>query len=129
MKRSKPYVDDPLAPPYCYRGLVTRVIDGDTVEIDLDFGLHLTQRIVARLAGINARETKGAERDQGLADAEALEALVETYGPTLLVYTSKDAREKFGRYLVTLVGLDDNGHRVDLNARMLADGHARPYEP
>ena len=41
---------------YHYRGVITRVIDGDTVDVEIDLGLRLTANVRCRLYGINTPE-------------------------------------------------------------------------
>lgn len=110
---------------YEYRAQITRVIDGDTVEAEIDLGFHVTFTVTLRLAGINAPETKGTERPRGLAATRYLDSLItDLTGSTreLTVRTQKDVTEKYGRYLAVLMVGD-----VNLNDRMLADGHAVPF--
>jgi micrococcal nuclease len=110
---------------YEYRARIARVIDGDTVEAEIDLGFHVTLTVTLRLAGINAPETKGTERPRGLAATRYLDSLItDLTGGTseLTVRTQKDVTEKYGRYLAVLIAGD-----VNLNDRMLADGHAVPF--
>lgn len=110
---------------YEYRGRIKRVIDGDTVEAEIDLGFHVTFTVTLRLAGINAPETKGTERPRGLAATRYLDSLItDLTGGTreLTVRTQKDVTEKYGRYLAVLMAGD-----VNLIDRMLADGHAVPF--
>ena len=110
---------------YEYRGRITRVIDGDTVEAEIDLGFHVTLTVTLRLAGINAPETKGTERPRGLAATRFLDSLItDLTGGTreLTVRTQKDVTEKYGRYLAVLMAGD-----VNLNDRMRTDGHAVPF--
>lgn len=43
-------------PLYVYRATVTKIIDGDSAALNVDLGFHVVIRVLARLAGINARE-------------------------------------------------------------------------
>lgn len=118
---------------YEYRATVLRVVDGDTVHADVDLGFDAHQLMTLRLAGINAPEHGTPE---GEAATAALKELI--YGPTLghlanppnvihavvMLHTFKDKREKFGRYLATLFTLTG----VDINAAMIAGGHAVAYD-
>ena len=48
----------PTEPAYLYRAVVVRVVDGDTIDVDIDLGFYVwirKQRI--RLIGIDAPET------------------------------------------------------------------------
>ncbi len=111
---------------YEYRARITRVIDGDTVEAEIDLGFHVTITVTLRLAGINAPETRGTERPRGLAAKRYLESqLDDLIGDTraLTVRTRKDVTEKYGRYLADLIAGD-----VNLNLALVAAGHAVPAE-
>ena len=74
-----------------------------------------------RLAGINAPELSTPEGKR--AKARLQELLPQT--ASVIVCTRKDKREKYGRYLGTII--DQDGHEI--NQRMILEGHAVPYEP
>lgn len=46
---------------YTVPATVVRVIDGDTVILDLDLGWHITRRESCRIQGVNAPELSTAE--------------------------------------------------------------------
>jgi len=102
---------------YEYAATILRVVDGDTVHAEVDLGLDIRVRVTLRLAGINAPEIGTPE---GIA---AKAWLVDQLGSgSLVVRTVKDRREKFGRYLATLL-VDGR----DLNQAMIDAGHAVAY--
>lgn len=85
------------SPAYTYRAIVTRIVDGDTIRVDLDLGLHIWQRdMPLRLLGYDAPEVRGVERPQGIQATEAIAALLSV-GSTVIVRTEKG--DSFGRYL------------------------------
>ncbi|MFV0444649.1 MAG: thermonuclease family protein, partial [Planctomycetaceae bacterium] len=109
---------------YEYRARITRVIDGDTVEAEIDLGFHVRFTATLRLTGINAPETRGSERAQGLAATQYLNSLLDDLtGDTreLLIRTQKDRTGKYGRYLAELIVGE-----VNLNHALVAGGHAVP---
>lgn len=112
---------------YEYAARIIRVVDGDTVEADLDLGCDVHVNLGLRLIGINAPESSTPE---GPVATETLRRLVAAYGVDgkILVRTEKDRTEKYGRYLATLVGWHEDGSEEDLNARMVALGRAVPYD-
>ena len=95
-----------------------RVVDGDTVWLDVDLGFEIRRREDFRLYGINAPELSTPE---GKAAAAWLTAKLPP-GQVVTVQTLKDKREKYGRYLAAIV-LGD----VNLNAALVDAGHAVPY--
>jgi micrococcal nuclease len=113
---------------YIRRAKIFRLVDADTVDVDIDLGLSITTRQRLRLYGINAPEVRGPEKQAGLAATDHLAKLLVTFKIEgewgIVVKTYKDKKGKYGRYLADLIGVDDQGGAVNLNLRMVADGHA-----
>jgi len=106
---------------YHYSARQVRVIDGDTVDVEIDLGFSTFVKQRLRLYGINAPEkNRAASRGAGIAALQHLESLL-CAGPCEVV-TKKDATEKYGRYLAELFVNGEN-----LNDRMVKDGFAAPY--
>lgn len=104
---------------------IKRIIDGDTVdvEIDLGFSIIISQRI--RLKGINAAETRTLipeEKEKGLKAKEWLIEQLSREGEWIVETTKED---KYGRMLGILYLIGDP---VTVNERMLNDGIALPYD-
>jgi endonuclease YncB( thermonuclease family) len=104
---------------YEYAGTVRAVVDGDTIDVDLDLGCSVFIRTRLRLRHINAPEHGTPEGD---AATEYLKYLLPK-SCAVVVTTHKDQKEKFGRYLADVVR-----GQTDINARMVEKGHATPYE-
>lgn len=115
---------------YDYNCTIERVIDGDTVDIDIDvgFGIILKSRRV-RIAGINAPETRTRdliEKQFGLASKKRAEELLPV-GSKQVLLTKLDedgdiTEGKFGRILADFE--IDNSCFSDI---MLQEGHAVSY--
>ena len=81
-----------------YRAKVAKVVDGDTIDVDIDLGFYTilrNQRI--RLKGIDAPEPRGKERFAGLASKAWLKDEIE--GKEIEIVTFKNAKGKYGRWL------------------------------
>jgi endonuclease YncB( thermonuclease family) len=120
-----------LTPVYEYNATVVRVIDGDSVVIDIHkdvgFGVVVNLRQTVRMKGIDAPETVGATRKEGLA-SKALLASILPVGTPVIVRTEKpDPRDKYGRFLATIwkEGLDLSEHMVTVGAAVAYDGGKR----
>ena len=121
---------------YEYRCKVLRVVDGDTVDVDIDlgFGVMLKDERV-RIMGIDTPESRTrdkVEKKFGLASKERLKQLIGgKSGPILKTQINKDGEDmkgKFGRILGDFTVYDA---RVDA-WRMVTDilveeGHAVAY--
>jgi len=103
---------------------INRVIDGDTVDLDIDLGFSITITQRVRLQGIDAAETRTkdlVEKEKGLAAKEWLEKELSREGEWIIETTKED---KYGRILGTLYLVGDP---VTVNERMLNEDIAGPY--
>ena len=103
---------------------INRVIDGDTVDLDIDLGFGVTLSHRVRLKDVNAAETKTLdleEKAKGLAAKEWLKKELSREGEWIIDTTKED---KYGRILGTLYFVGDP---VTVNERMLNEGIAGPY--
>ena len=115
-------------PRYHYRCRLLDVIDGDTVELEVELGFHASLTVRVRLEGIDTPELKGKTIDERRMAQDAL-ALVAQWcaarADRIIVRTVRDGRDKFGRLLATLID-QDTGETVQqalIEARL-----ARPYD-
>lgn len=97
-----------------------RVIDGDTIEVQLDLGFDLVKKSAVRLAGINAPETRGIEREFGLKVKEYVIKYLE--GKVITCQWLED--DKYGGRFVGKVFVDD----VDLAVHLVELGYAKLYD-
>ena len=103
---------------------IRRIIDGDTVDVEIDLGFHISIVHRVRLKDIDAAETRTKdlkEKAEGLLAKEWLEKELSEPGEWI-IETTKD--DKYGRILGTLYLV---GEPVTVNERMVNDGIARPY--
>lgn len=103
---------------------IKKIIDGDTIDVDIDLGFGITLSHRVRLKGINAAETKTLdleEKKKGLVAKEWLIKELSKEGEWSIETTKED---KYGRILGTLYLADNN---ISLNERMLTEGIADRY--
>jgi micrococcal nuclease len=106
---------------------VTKVVDGDTIDVDIDLGFDISFSSRVRLAGIDtpeSRTTDKMEKALGLESKEYLKKAIDA-SKTVVIKTEKmDSSEKYGRILGWLF-LD--GSKISVNEQMIADGYAWGY--
>ena len=111
---------------YNYRAKVVGIYDGDSVTIDIDLGLGVwVKGQKCRLSGIDTPEIRGEERVAGLKAKIRLSELI--LGKQVAITTEKDKTGKYGRWLVTIWDLNDDGTWVNINKLLLSEGHAEVY--
>ena len=113
---------------YEYRCTINRVVDGDTVDVDIDlgFGIVLTDERV-RIMGIDTPESRTSDKVEKLFGKASKARLQELLGETGVLKTQinkngEDMKGKFGRVL----GDFDIGGKP-ATAILIEEGHAVPY--
>jgi len=113
-----------------YKCTIVRVIDGDTVDVDIDLGFGVwihKERI--RLFGIDTPESRTRdleEKKYGLAAKEYLKGMLNDGGGILLKTHKDDATGKFGRVLGELWRTTNYADK-SINDYMVEKHHAAAY--
>lgn len=114
---------------YEYRVHVLRVVDGDTVDVDIDlgFGIWLRKERV-RIMGIDTPESRTRDKVEKIFGLAAKYKLKELLGKTAILKTQvnkdgEDMKGKFGRVLGDFVAPD--GRMV--TEIMIEEGYCVPY--
>jgi micrococcal nuclease len=106
---------------------VTNVVDGDTIDVEIDLGFDISFSSRVRLAGIDtpeSRTTNKAEKVLGLEVKEYLKSKIKDAKEVVIKTEKMDSSEKYGRIL-GWVFLD--GSKISINEQMIADGYAWGY--
>lgn len=106
---------------------VSRVVDGDTIDVEIDLGFDISFSSRVRLAGIDtpeSRTTDKIEKALGLEAKAYLKHEIDSAKSVVIKTEKMDSSEKYGRIL-GWVFLD--GASVSLNEKMIADGYAWGY--
>ena len=115
--------------PYIYRiRAIHKVVDGDTIDADIDLGfdISLTKRI--RLAGVDTPESRTSdanEKKYGLESKEWLKKRCENAKDILIKTELPDSTEKYGRIIGHLFINDES---TSLNEQMIISGYAWSYD-
>lgn len=115
--------------PYIYRiKSILKVIDGDTIDADIDLGfdISLTKRI--RLAAVDtpeSRTTDAYEKKLGLESKDWLKNRLQFAKDIIIKTELPDSTEKYGRIIGHLY---INGEEISINNQMIAEGYAWEYD-
>jgi len=112
---------------YEYKAIVVKVIDGDTVDVDIDLGFNVwlkKQRI--RLYGIDTPESRTRDKVEkvfgNLAKSKVLDFC--PIGSNIVLQTRTDgSRGKYGRILGELVTIDG----INVNTFLVKNNYAVTY--
>jgi len=111
---------------YTYKAKLIRIVDGDTIDAEIDLGFDTIVRKRIRLYGINTPEirTKDAgEKEKGFA---AKQRLTELLNGEFIVETILNKRGKYGRVLGVVYTMHDDT-KVNINEALVTEGHAVKY--
>jgi len=121
---------------YRYKVDVTRIVDGDTVDVDIDLGFKITmkkQRV--RLMGIDTPESRTRDLEEKFYGKQAKKFLTEILKDSNIELVVHD-KGKFGRIIGELFIIEKHadGHPVfevdtekSVNQLMMDNYHAVPY--
>ena len=113
-----------------YYAKLNRVVDGDTIDVEIDLGFGIWHKARVRMMGIDTPESRTRnleEKALGLASKARLKELLT--GRRTKLETSKEGKGKFGRVLATVWTSDKKGlaEFININEALIEEGHARPY--
>ena len=107
---------------YRYRGKLTRVIDGDTIDCILDLGFDVSIKERVRLKGLDTPEIRTKdlhEKELGFKAKKFVEDMFQDKGEDFTIETEY-RRGKYGRTIGTITFQDD----TVLNEMLITEGHA-----
>ena len=111
---------------YNYKACINRVVDGDTIDVDIDLGFNIwlyNERV--RLLGIDApppRSRDLEEKAAGLLSTDVLSKLLPEDLDIIITIDVLQPRGKYGRIVGTVYKNGDN-----INHYMIDKNYAVPY--
>lgn len=106
---------------------VLKVVDGDTIDADIDLGFSISYTQRVRLAGIDTPESRTRDKKEkalGLESKDKLKKAIDAATKIVIKTEKPDSSEKYGRIL-GWVFLDDS--KVSINQTLINEGYAWEY--
>jgi micrococcal nuclease len=106
---------------------VIYIVDGDTIDVEIDLGFSISFASRVRLAGIDTPESRTLDKKEKKLGLESKQRLKEVLAQakTIVIKTEKpDSSEKYGRILGWLF---IDGAELSVNEALVADGYAWGY--
>ncbi|NDB86126.1 MAG: nuclease [Alphaproteobacteria bacterium] len=103
------------------------VVDGDTIDVDIDLGFNVSYSQRVRLAGIDTPESRTKdkfEKTLGLEAKEYIKTKLKDASDIIIKTELPDSSEKYGRILGWVYV---NGQTKSINEEMIEDGYAWHY--
>jgi len=112
---------------YTYKAKLVRVINGDTLDIEIDLGFDIIIKQRLKLYGINtpdSRSTNVTTKQKGL---DVKQRLIAILTKEFKVETMLNKRGKYGRILGKVYIVDENDNEVCINELLVDEGLAVRY--
>lgn len=106
---------------------VLKIVDGDTIDVDIDLGFDISFTSRVRLAGIDTPESRTTDKKEKALGLEVKQRLkdVLSKSSSVVIRTEKpDSTEKYGRILGWIF---IDGAEKSINEALIADGYAWGY--
>ena len=106
---------------------VTKIVDGDTIDVEIDLGFNISYAQRVRLAGIDTPESRTrnkVEKVLGLESKQRLKDILDKAQLVVIKTELPDSSEKYGRILGWLFV---DGAEKSVNEALVADGYAWGY--
>mgnify|MGYP003651394414 CR=1 FL=1 len=127
-----------MGPSYQFPVVITRIVDGDTVDARIDMGFKIVYEERIRLLGLDTPESftsNKKEKALGLAAKYRIKELIAEANllpkkrgkKDIVLKTSKHGKGKFGRILGEIWINANTGEGINVNQALIDEGHARWY--
>ena len=108
--------------PFVYNAILDRVIDGDTIDVNLDLGFDvILQKQRVRLAGIDTPESRTRNLEEKALGLKAKDRLIELCVGSFKIQSLR--KGKYGRIL----GIPYTEDGKDICQMLIEEGHAVEY--
>ena len=102
---------------YEYPCTLIRVINGNTIEADIDLGFNIKIKQRIRLYGIDSNDTNNSKT-----------ILINTLPKNFIVKTIYSKRSKVGRVLGILYLEDETGNLININELLIEKGLVKKFD-
>jgi micrococcal nuclease len=115
--------------PFEYHAKVNKVIDGDTINVDIDLGFNVVlSNQSVRLLGVDTPESRTSDKIEkifGTLSKEKVKEFIDKCEGHIIIETAlSDSEEKFGRLLGKVINPKDN---TSLNEWLIWHNYAVAY--
>ena len=117
---------------YIYRAKLDRVVDGDTIDALIDVGFNIWFKKRIRFMGLDTWECRTRnleEKKLGLAAKARTKELLEVISSKPGYFRIKShGVGKYGRVLAEIFIQDKEGNTINVNQKLIHEGHAYIYD-
>ena len=112
---------------YKYQCNTIRVIDGNTVDANIDLGFNVVIRQRIKLYGVNVKDIRSSEETDRQSALASKTKLAELLGNEFVCETIVNKRGKAGRVMGKLSTVNADGTSIDVNRQLIDLGFAERF--
>lgn len=112
---------------YEYKCFTIRVVDGNTIDAEVDLGFNILVRQRIKLHGVLVPDLRSFDEKEKQKANHARQRLTELVGKEFYCNTVMNKRGKAGRTLGYVYTVDENENRIDVNQTLIDEGLATRY--
>jgi micrococcal nuclease len=112
---------------YTYKAKLVRVINGDTLDIEIDLGFDLSIKQRLKLYGVDTPDSRSTDLEIRQKGLDVKQRVIEVLTKEFTVTTILNKRGKYGRILGKIYVVDEKDNKVCINELLVEEGHASRY--
>jgi len=103
------------------------VIDGNTVDANIDLGFNVTIRQRIKLYGVNVKDIRSNDETTRQQAVASKQKLTELLGNEFVCETIVNKRGKAGRVMGKISTITADGTSIDVNQQLIDNGFAERF--
>lgn len=109
---------------YKYSAKLIRVVDGDTIDAEIDLGFDIVIRQRVKLYGISTPDSRTPDMDEREKGLAAKAKLIDLLTKEFQIETMLNKRGKYGRIMGIVSVVQADGSVINVNKTLVAQGFA-----
>lgn len=112
---------------YTYKAKLVRVINGDTLDIEIDLGFDIIIKQRLKLYGIDTPDSRSTNTEIKQKGLDVKQRLMDLLTKEFKVETMLNKRGKYGRILGNIYVTDSKSNEICINELLVSEGLAVRY--
>ena len=113
------------APQFVYKAVILKIVDGDTIDVEIDLGFHVFTKQRLRLCNIDAFEKNDKDPLKRALALKATNRVNELIPVGSAVILESFKQDKYGRFLAEVYSISPPSNSI--NAILVEENLAVPY--
>lgn len=112
-------------PQFTYKAVILKIVDGDTIDVEIDLGFHAFTKQRMRLCNIDTFEKNDKDPLKRALALKATNRVIELIPVGSIVILESFKQDKYGRFLAEVYSISSPS--ISVNAILVEENLAVPY--